>query len=332
MIRSLTFFPCFLLFIAFSHAQVVTEEVDFDYYVDAANNDFINHFSGGYGMSQIETEGITGGSVITPDSSSWGNDNAIYCSRYKPNIGDTTFTSISFKYDSAFIHPNSFQRALSIFLRPQSDYNHYIIASVSGNKKIELLSYSWNNNPYPPLTLYTNHWYRYDLMVIFSTVQQIQLTASVFDLGVGGTSDPELVNSSSGSFNDEVLAVDTSIQVSITSARYGGATHLDNFHFEGREGLTDCTNIATGPAPEINLPVMSVYPMPASDLLVIAVKDLFPGEMHATLFSLQGKAMMNLKIEEEETILNIHSLDAGMYYLKALSKQYSVTLPVMVAR
>lgn len=332
MRRTLTFFSIFLFCIPFSYSQIVTEEVNFDFYVDAAYNDFINHFSGGYGMSQVENEGITGGCVITPDSSSWGNDNAIYCSKYKPLAGDTTFTSICFKYDSALIHPNSYQRALSIFLRPQADYNHYVIASVSGNKKIELLTYSWNNNPYPPLTLHTNHWYRFDLMVVFSSSVQVKLTASVFDLGIGGTSDAVLVNSSSGSFNDEVLATDTAIQVSVTSARYGGATHLDNFHFEGRQGFTDCTNVATGIPAEGNNPAIKIYPMPAKDEMVIECEAMLNEQKEATLFNVQGKAVMHFKIYRQQEKLDVHALEAGMYYLRVQSKQSSVIAPVMVAK
>ncbi|MBP9884411.1 MAG: T9SS type A sorting domain-containing protein [Chitinophagales bacterium] len=326
MAHRVVFFLSLLLHMHVSDAQIVTEEVDFDYYLDTDNNDFTNHFDGGFGMSQIETGGITGGCLELPDSSSWGNDNAIYCSKYKPVTDDTVFTSICFKYDSALVHPNSFQRALSIFLRPQADFNHYIIASVSGNKKIELLTYSWNNNPYPPLILHTNHWYRYELMVIFSTIQQLKVIATVFDLGTTGTSTPIQVNSSSGTFTDEVLAMDTSIQVSITAARYGGATNLDNFHFEGRPGLTDCVNIATGIMQEMNDPAISVYPIPATDQLTIACKEFHTETIHATIYTLQGRIVKQFGIWSPETIVDIQKLSAGLYYLKLQSEKYAETI------
>lgn len=327
--RVVLFFTLFLqLFV--SDAQIVTEEVDFDYYLDTYNNDFTNHFSGGYGMQQIETGGITGGCLELPDSSSWGNDNAIYCSKYKPVTGDTIFTSICFKYDSALVHPGSFQRALSIFLRPQADFNHYVIASVSGNKKIELLTYSWNNNPYPPLTLHTNHWYRYELMVIFSTVQQLKVIATVYDLGTTGTSTPIQVNSSSGTFTDEVLAMDTSIQVSITAARYGGATHLDNFHFEGGLGVTDCVNIATGFSNNNLTPGVKIYPNPASEQLIVEHYNADPFQDKAILFDAHGMARQYFKIEKQREVLDIRSLPAGLYFLQVYSRHSSDSFKVMI--
>lgn len=330
MIKRMTCLPLLFVLLRFSTAQIVVEEVDFDYYQDIDNNDFVNNFNGGYGMIQIEAEGITGGSVTVPDSSGWGNDNAIYCSRYKPVTGDTVITAISFKYDSALIHPNSFQRAVSIFLRPQADFNHYIIASVSWNKKIELLTYSWNNNPYPPLTLHSNHWYRFELMVIFSTIQQIKISATVSDLGVSGSATPVIVNSSSGTFNDEVLAVDTSIQVSLTAARYGGSTHLDNFYFKGRPGLTDCVNIPTSTAPVSANREWSVYPLPASSYIII--ERINPGAevVEATMFNVHGNSVMHFNMEEERKVLDIMSLKPGMYYLRLHSGRYSNAWPVMV--
>ena len=332
MAHRVVFFLSLLLHMYVSDAQIVTEEVNFDYYLDTDNNDFTNHFDGGFGMSQIETGGIMGGCLELPDSSSWGNDNAIYCSKYKPVTGDTVFTSICFKYDSALVHPNSFQRALSIFLRPQADFNHYIIASVSGNKKIELLTYSWNNNPYPPLTLHTNHWSRYELMVIFSTIQQLKVIATVFDLGTSGTSTPIQVNSSSGTFTDEVLAMDTSIQVSITAAHYGGATHLDNFHFEGRLGVTDCVSIATGVIIKAEMPSVRIYPIPASGQLSLECNDFYPIEVNAVLFDLHGVAKKHFKISRQKEMLDIQSLAPGMYYLQLNSTQIAETFPVVIAR
>ena len=166
-------------------AQVV-QEVHFDYYNSVTDNDFENNFDNGPGLVQIQTNGITGGCLQTPDSVDWGNANAYYCSRYAPQIGDTARTSICFKYDSTQINLPSYQRALSIWLWPNADFNHYIIASVSGNKKLELLTYSWSNNPYPDLALWHDHWYRYELRAIFQggAGNQVVIQAEVSDLGL----------------------------------------------------------------------------------------------------------------------------------------------------
>lgn len=81
MKKSIALFVSMLIAIVKVNAQVVDEDVHFDFYQSVTNNDFINHFNGGWGLTQIQTNGITGGCLSTPDSVNWGNDNAIYCSQ-----------------------------------------------------------------------------------------------------------------------------------------------------------------------------------------------------------------------------------------------------------
>src|SRR5262245_49774476 len=93
-----------LMFVPSAFSQIVTEDILFDNYISATNNDFANHFTGGLGLAQITTSGITGGCLTTPNTISWGNDNAIYCSKYIGALSYYARTSISFKYDSTQIN------------------------------------------------------------------------------------------------------------------------------------------------------------------------------------------------------------------------------------
>src|SRR6266536_995815 len=93
----LTAFLC-LCFLT-SSAQIVIENVSFDNYISPTNNDFTNRFTNGLGLTQITTNGITGGCLTTPNTVSWGNDNAIYCSKYIAADSSICNTRISFKYD-----------------------------------------------------------------------------------------------------------------------------------------------------------------------------------------------------------------------------------------
>src|SRR5262245_46329532 len=118
--------------------QVINEIVDFNSYVSPTDNDFVNRFDNGLGLSQITTNGITGGCLVVPAIMNWGNDNAIYCSKYIADSGSYCKTYISFKYDTTVFNSSGFDRAVSIFLRPQTDFNHYIIGSISHSHRIEL--------------------------------------------------------------------------------------------------------------------------------------------------------------------------------------------------
>jgi hypothetical protein len=321
-----------LLFHFCSRGQIVNEEVHFDYYVDSTTNDFTNHFSGGYGMEQVTTNGITGGCLQVPDSISWGNDNAVYCSRFKPQAGDTVFAAVSFKYDSATIHPLSYQRAMSIWLIPSLDFNHYLIATVSGDKKIELLTYGWNNNPYPLLTLHSNHWYRYELSLVFINAQDLSVNASVYDLGLTGTSTPVLVNSGSGNFTDNILAMDTSIQVSITGATYGGTKYLDDFQFTGREGVTSCINVPTAVSEEPNQLSLLVYPSPASEWITIELSSKLVTNGVIEIYNMDGRKQLTVYPDKQKTLISCRKLLPGMYFIHFRSGTTSGAKSLVISR
>ncbi len=237
------FTPALLLFLLqslLSPAQILNQDVTFDFYQNASNNDFVNYFGNGPGLLPSTTGGITGGCLIAPDSINWGNDDAIFCSHYKPVLNDTAVFSICFLYDSSAVHPNSFQRPVSIFLHPYADFNHYIIASVSLTKKIEIITYGWIA-PNASAILLQNHWYRFVLKVkMVPSAFTAYTWAEVLDLGTTGLSAPLSSGGNLGSFTDNILTVDTSIQVSFSGAKVGGAVLLDNFHFRAGQGVSTC--------------------------------------------------------------------------------------------
>src|SRR5690242_2144826 len=92
-----------LLFLSASTAgftQVVNETVSFDNYISPTDNDFVNRFDIGNGLNPIPASGISGGCLETPLTISWGNDNAVYCTRYKGMTGENYTTGICFRYDT----------------------------------------------------------------------------------------------------------------------------------------------------------------------------------------------------------------------------------------
>jgi len=311
-------------------SQVVNEDVHFDAYQSITDHDFVNYFDGGAGLIQNQTGGITGGCLATPDSINWGNDNAIYCSHYKPVVGDTTVTSLCFKYDSTTVSTGSFQRAVSIFLNPNADFNHYVIASVSGTKKIEILSYGWNLNPSPNLVLLHNHWYRFELKVfLVAASQQVHARAEVFDLGVSGTDPAISVNSGGGTFNDSILAVDTMIRVSFTATAFGGAALVDDFHFHGGKGQSNCVITIGIDDPQINS--INVYPTLAQNFLHINGNERGK-EMLVTIYDAIGKKMLERNTIEEHMEMNIEKLSNGIFYLNCLVEHKSRTFKVVVLK
>lgn len=304
-----------LFFFGKLNAQIITEDVHFDFYQSASFNDFQNYFNGFTTITQIQNNGITGGCLLLQDSIDWGNDRGIYCSTFNPQNGDTSVTGISFKYDTSGINTNSFQRATTIFIHPSADPNHYIIATVSGTKKLELITYGWVNTPYPSLNLLHNHWYRYVLTFASNTnTFQVYIKAEVFNLGLNGTSSPVLLNLSSHTVTDNILAIDTSINVAISGAKYGGAIYLDDFRFKGRKGFSNC--ITTGVPEELSLKNVITFPSPAQNTLYIEGIES-KNEVTISVLNLLGEIVMKIKTTaKNKTALNIAPLASGLYFLR----------------
>ncbi len=309
--------PAFIFCIANLNAQIVTEEIHFDNYIDSADNDFENWFSGGAGMLLLQTDGITGGCLSTPDFNNWGNDNARYCSKYIGGSGSTNSTSICFRFDTSLVNSSTFDRATSIWLIPQSDFNHYLIASVAHNQTIEILSYSWTNNPGPFLALENNHWYMLQLSTVFSGVDQIDVGVEVHDLGTSGTSNPFLIASDNGSFNDLTMFNDTAIEVSVTGAKWGGAAYLDDFHYEGIKSADSC--VITLPNSVEAIDENGVEISFQNEILTIKKGDFQNAEIMIT--NLNGQKILRTQITSVLAKIELHHLPAGIYFVTMRTPQ-----------
>jgi len=314
---------CVLLSVNILNAfsQIVTEDVHFDNYLSSSNNDFVNRFTGGLGLSQITTNGITGGCLVTPNTVNWGNDNAIYCSKYIAAVATYTITSIVFKYDTSQINSVNFDRAVSIFLRPSADYNHYLIASVNYNKRLQIVTYSWANSP-PLMNLLHNHWYSFMLNTNFVTgspLYQINVTSQVNDLGLTGLTPPIPVSSSSGTFYDSLLFGDTAVQVSITGALWGGARYLEDFHFEGIKSADSCISIPTligdVDAEEVKATI--------SDNRIVVFNHSLLGEVMLEVYSVSGQKIIECLCHLGHSSFDVSGLAEGVYLMRLTNEKRS---------
>ena len=315
----------------FANGQVITETVNFNQYQSGTNNDLVNNFSNGNGMIQVTSNGISGGSVIVPDSISWGNDNAVYCSRFHHISGDTLQASICFKFNTFIIQPSSFQRAVSLWMVPYADFNHYIVGTINYNQKMELITYGWSNNGGPVATLINNHWYRYELkaIVVGGINNQVNVSSSIFDLGVSGTTAPTLVNTTSGVINDNIIVADTSIQVSMTGTTKGGAVILDDFQFYGRKGVSTCQGSTGIQGPEAEVPVKIWVSQSDAQLNILTVEYVFSS---ITIYKVTGEAVLRKELEKGNSCININSLDDGFYIISLKGPNYFISRKIRLQR
>ncbi len=327
--RTLLFFSllfCFLM----SDGQTVIKDEHFDNYINPTTNDFTNNFSGNSDLTQIPNSGITGGCLATPDSNLWGNDNAVYCATYKGTAAGTVYrTSICFKYNSSIANPNGYDRTCSIWLIPQSDFNHYLITSVTHDLRIQTISYSWVNPTSPVMSLQNNHWYKLVAEYTFLTQppsSTIDVNSKVFDLGTTGLSTPSLISSITGTFNDSTLVTDTTIYIGLTGARFGGASHLDDFHFEGKIGQDVCVPTSINDIYNDN----NIFAYSSNDYIQISNTSGY--SFLYKLRNISGQMLYNVTSAESTLQISTNDLPHGIYFLEAVSPTITFTKKLLIRK
>lgn len=304
----------FIFTATFAQAQHIVRTVPFAY-TTPTNNDYVQRFANGIGYTPVDSFGIDGASLATPDTISWGNGNALYCYKIKTEAWDSATVSLSFYYDSTTAVPTSIDRGASVWLNPSVDWNHYLITSVTHDKRLELLTYSWTNSPGVLLPLQHGHWY--DLKITTQFIPgfagwMFTAAAYVFDLGTDGAQTPTLIGMDSGSANDEVLPTDSSISVSISGSRAGGVTFLDNLYFNALPNADSCEVIIdtttngifnvydNGIRYQLNGNILRVHTQVNNNVVVCDAL---------------GRAIHQVVAENNETIIDLTRYHQGVYLL-----------------
>ena len=244
-----------LVFVCRTSIAQVNEAVNFNSYVSPVNNDYYNHFTepwGATGLVPIPDSGITGGCLRTPNTFP-ASLQAIYCSKYKNQIGATFETSFSFKWDSTKINPNvNFLESASMRLYSQETINSYIMGYLHSDKRLYILNADAPNAAWDTSSTTTSldqlDWY--NLVFTTNTIggtfgDLLDVTVQLYDLGSSGLNSPVLVNSVSATISNAPFVVDTAIYIDVIGAAWGGCTHIDNFSYHGYKSADSCIPVST---------------------------------------------------------------------------------------
>lgn len=315
-----TILPLILFLFAsacFVKAQMVSETVDFDTYISSSDNDFQNRFDNGPGLNQLQVNGITGGCLETPHTENWGNDNAIYCTHFKGQIGVTYITGICFKYDTTQLNSINFDRAATLWMKPYADPNHYVIASLLGTGNIQIVSYSAAASS-AMLPLLQDHWYNLLLITDFTGgafSDQININAQVNDLGLSGQDPPFPTGFTNAVLHDSILIADADIEVSVSGTSWGGALYLDNFRFDGMKSYDNC--VSTG-VNDINNESLFNFNLNENKLIITQENNFSKTEME--IHNVNGQKLLSSSLIARKTIYDLTSLPSGFYFLSLVNE------------
>lgn len=301
-------------------SQIVNEEVNFDNYISSTNNDLSQRFIfGAYAtpnfITQVNYGGITGGALIPPNSVSL-NDFILYCSTYKNVLNHTMETSISFKYNSALVNPNSQNNILEISLR--GDLYQYPVAFNVDRNYLRINVFNNYMTPKNLSNLIDGHWYK--VVTQYKPIggtfgDQAFVKAEVFDIGVAGNATPQSVGSLEGNVYDVQLITKSSyFGVRLTATKWGGTEYLDNFVFKGDKFSNYCGQMSTAESKEKNK--LNIFPIPTNKILyVINPKN---GGNKIEIYDTSGNLVLNKKISDSENkiSLDVENLPKGIYIYK----------------
>ena len=308
---------------------MVNELVRFDYYVNAADNDFENRFTNGTGLNQLQVNGITGGCLETPQTISWGNDNAVYCTRFRGVIGDSSDLSVSFRYDTTQLNSINFDRAASLWMKPYVDPNHYIIASVLDTRRIQIVSYSAAASS-AVMQLQHGHWYNLVLSSLFDgggLNDEITINAQVNDLGISGNDPPIPTGFTNTILHDSIMIADTAIEASLTGTHWGGALYLDDFHFIGTKSYDNCISTAVKENNDEN-----EFTFSRSNNILTVYTGAEYSTSEVTIINISGQKLVEEKINPGKPEVDLSDLADGYYLVNLSNEKSSVTKKFILIR
>ncbi len=305
-----------------SKGQSITDTVFFNNYVTPTNNDLVNHFSNTSWITMDTMHGITGGSLDTPDSLSWGNDLISYCKNYNNVIDTMMMTTVSFKYNSSLVMPAPhYERAVAIFYEGNV-INHNIACYLNRDRTVTIITYGAVDVT-SPINLTNGHWYRFATgLTCLSSAPGDWVLASCYmsDLGISGTANPTPVMAENFTLEDSDIVNSPEFNVRICGARWGGGEYLDNFTFHGIPGTSNCVPVAVNENGS-GSDAISIFPQPASDFLNISFNEKFiDAQISYSIFDISGREMLHGDLLKNDLItIPIGQLSAGLYLLQIRS-------------
>jgi hypothetical protein len=228
MNRLLVTLLCFITFTV--HGQHIVQGIDFNTFVSPTNNDLVNNFVGSYVFTQIQTDGITGGSVSIPVQN---GTSAIYKQKLQMTM-DTTTVSISFKFDSLLYEKGTHNWPAVSFVfnaptpAPADSIEFSIYGYVIWIRTTKHGGAGASLSPSQDKKLSHLHWYQMKAQIVMTPTGQVTTLIRLYDLDTSGLSTPYLVKERYGFFMNMFTPGD-SATISINAQHAMGTLYLDNF-------------------------------------------------------------------------------------------------------
>jgi Secretion system C-terminal sorting domain len=305
----------------------VMESVNFDTYTSPTNNDLANRFIlGNYSaaniFTQVTTGGITGGAISPINEPDYGNDYTQYCSTYQNTIGLTTETTVSFKYNSTLVNPNSSARTVVINLASSAANEDLRFNLNRGSLQVSTYNYA-QQTTLATGTFVSGHWYKVSAQyrpVGGQFNDQYTVRMELFDLGTAGTSAPVSKGFHAATIYRAAVVGASAYTAQIMGAKWGGAELLDNFTFSGNRAGSLCTTTLATVA-STRATSMSVFPNPTTGNVAVGFPGGFAGQVYRVeVLDVLGKACpiaQGWDAGKQQLTLDASKLSAGLYIVNA---------------
>lgn len=115
-----------------------------------------------------------------------------------------------------------------------------------------------------------------------------------------------------------------SVSYSLGQVVFSFKTGIDGWVIEGVQQPYEISSISgVKEAFNINL-ICTVYPNPATDLLILKVETLIWKNLSYKLIDINGKVLQNKKINSYESSISLIQITAGIYFLKVYDNRRNI--------
>lgn len=302
------------------------DSVNFDNYISPSDNDLVNDFSGTYFVTQIDSNGITGGCLL-PESSFMSSDNATYNKKYYLNQSDSlpTTGSICFKYSLSAAKVLKYGPYIDFTF--ENDSRHFFswadatlayddISGYTGSRLYVQGAYGGFGTTMFPMT--DGHWFKLVLQISVQTVDTVKnldtisASAYLYDIGVSGTDAPTLifsnVNRSIGTDNFELP--NSYMYPHLNGAANGGVVYLDNYNISGYRYPT--ANVQKFTLKDNNIA------MPTFVSNILPVRSNLKSSVSYYIYDMAGRAIKDGTFINN-TNINVSTLPSSNYFIRFIN-------------
>ena len=269
-----------------------------------------------YWMNNAHTsiKSIPGGSVYTSDTITSWNDSDIFSYRLMYKKGGTIPHILRYEVNNDTLFFTILKNYLTKFAYSTATVEDFkeVVESTTGNDFTDFFNQWIYGEGYPVFDI---NWHQQDDTLFVESVQTTSTTTTPlfktpFDLKLNYSTEKDTIVRLYQGANSEIFRI--CVSDIVTSIQFDPNIWLINKSSVSYVGIDEYLNN--------NSSLFNAHPNPAHDKITIIVEEENLQNLVATLYDIQGKIIMQKKIKESNTVIDVSNFPKGVFILELKNK------------